>query len=193
VAQLFSLGINTQHLGNTKQQKRKEHSMSKNYHNDGEKDASEGKYEPPHDILDDLITFSPEKREKMHEENDSYNDGWNNTHDQKSSSGGCFLTTACVEHAGLADDCHELQVLRHFRDDYVATLPDGEAILAEYYKSAPTIVRRIQLSQQRDDVLRRLFGTVKEAVTLIEAGCHKQAFDSYVVTFKKLNEQYGDA
>ena len=31
-------------------------------------------------------------------------------------SGGCFLTSACTEARGLPDDCHELTVLRSFRD-----------------------------------------------------------------------------
>lgn len=168
--------------------------MSKNYHNIGQEDASEGKYNPPHDPLDDLLTWSNSGMKKMNEENSSYNEGWRHTKDQKdSSSGGCFLTTACVEHARLADDCHELQVLRRFRDDYVAALPDGKDILTEYYQSAPTIVRRIQSSQQRDNVLETLFGTIREAVALIEAGRHKEAFDSYVTTFKKLKTQFGDA
>lgn len=168
--------------------------MSKNYHNEGQEDASKGKYDPPHNLLDDLLTWSDSGMKKMNEENSSYNEGWEHTKDQKdSSSGGCFLTTSCVEHAGLADDCHELQVLRRFRDDYVAALPDGESILAEYYLSAPTVVRRIQSSRQRGEVLDRLFGTVREAVALIESGHYQQAFDTYATTFRKLKTQYGDA
>ena len=42
-------------------------------------------------------------------------------------SGGCFLTSACTEARGLPDDCHELTVLRSFRDGYLRSQPEGEA------------------------------------------------------------------
>lgn len=105
--------------------------------------------------------------------------------------GGCYLTTSCVEYAGLPDDCHELEVLRQFRDSYVAKQPDGNTIIAEYYHSAPIIVSRIQSSRERNSVLAALFEMVKEAVNLIEAGSYKLAFDLYSTTFKKLKNQYG--
>ena len=47
-------------------------------------------------------------------------------------SGGCFLTSACTEARGLPDDCHELTVLRSFRDGYLRSQPEGEAEIAEY-------------------------------------------------------------
>ena len=50
-----------------------------------------------------------------------------------SSSGPCFLTSACVEAKGLADDCHELSVLRNFRENYLRTVPEGRREIAEYY------------------------------------------------------------
>ena len=39
-------------------------------------------------------------------------------------SGGCFLTSACTEARGLPDDCHELTVLRAFRDGYLRSQPE---------------------------------------------------------------------
>ena len=50
-------------------------------------------------------------------------------------SGGCFLTSACTEARGLPDDCHELTVLRAFRDGYLRSQPEGEAEIAEYTPS----------------------------------------------------------
>ena len=166
--------------------------MSKNYHNHGQEDSSKGRYDPPHDLADSLITWFPSDTKEHAKENRSYDKGWNHTNDQReSSSSGCFLTTACVDHAGLADDCRELQVLRRFRDDYVAALPDGQNILDEYYQIAPSIVRRIQLSQQRENILAALFGTVTEAVILIENGHYKQALDTYAAAFRSLKAQFG--
>lgn len=59
--------------------------MPTDYHNKGEQDASEGKYDPPNDALDDIASFFFGTRdpEKNAEENEEYNQGWNNTNDQK--------------------------------------------------------------------------------------------------------------
>ena len=43
------------------------------------------------------------------------------------SSGGCFLTSACTEAKGLADDCYELTMLRAFRDEYLVKQKSGKA------------------------------------------------------------------
>ena len=56
----------------------------------------------------------------------------------------CFISTACVEARGLPDDCYELRLLRLFRSEYVAKLPDGDRILDDYGRKAPRIVRAIR-------------------------------------------------
>ena len=60
-----------------------------------------------------------------------------------SSSGGCYLTSACVEARGLPDDCMELQTLRDFRDNWLKQQPCGQDEVAEYYATAPRIVDKI--------------------------------------------------
>ena len=56
---------------------------------------------------------------------------------------GCFLTTACVDQAGLGDDCFELYTLRRFRDQALAHMPGGAADIARYYREAPALVAMI--------------------------------------------------
>jgi len=58
----------------------------------------------------------------------------------KQCSSGCFVTTACCEMVGLADDCWELRTLRQFRDTRLAALPGGPADIARYYRAAPALV-----------------------------------------------------
>lgn len=70
---------------------------------------------------------------------------------------GCFLTTACVAHAGLDDRCFELQALREFRDDTLIFLPGGADDIAAYYAKAPTIVSRILTSPQPAREFARLY------------------------------------
>ena len=60
--------------------------------------------------------------------------------DTNAEAGTCFLTTACVEAENLSDDCYELNTLRNFRDSYVRGLPEGDAIISEYYDIAPKII-----------------------------------------------------
>ena len=57
---------------------------------------------------------------------------------------GCFITTACVEHQGLPDDCAELQTLRKYRDVLVQEDDDFRSKVLEYYRKAPLIIQEIE-------------------------------------------------
>lgn len=133
------------------------------------------------------------------ESDDSYRDrisreaDEHDSDDSSSSKSGCFLTTACVDAAGLPDTCHELTVLRHFRDSYLAQQPHGAAMIAEYYAIAPRIVGRIQRSPQRAAVLDAVFADVRRAVTLIESGKHESALSVYAEMFTRLQREYDRA
>ena len=70
----------------------------------------------------------------------------------KQKSSGCFLTTACVEYKGLADDCEELTKLRAFRDNYLKTTEEGKAVVEEYYRIAPQIVEKINASAKKAEI-----------------------------------------
>jgi len=115
-------------------------------------------------------------------------DGTSEHHDGSKSS--CFLTSACVAHAGLNDDCQELKVLRGFRDGYIAGLPQGSAVLQEYYDVAPALVDRIEQSADRNTTLSQVFVSVTKAVTLIEGGRYQEAFVLYQVMFADLKQRY---
>jgi hypothetical protein len=65
--------------------------------------------------------------------------------DTKKKSG-CFLTTAAVQFKGLPDDCHELQVMRQFRDSYLLTTAEGRQLVERYYAAAPEIAARLTKS-----------------------------------------------
>lgn len=188
---------------------------NEHYHNKGQEDAGDGKYELPHGVLDSLVTWDSATMERHIEENDAYRRGhantegqadgaenhydppsnpdareaydeaWRASHDETHKSG-CFLTTACVAFAGLPDTCAELQTLRAFRDGYVRQLPDGDALISEYYRVAPSIVRQILGSADRDACLREILTAVQRAVALIARGDMPGAFDVYVSLVKGL-------
>ena len=57
---------------------------------------------------------------------------------------GCYLTTVCVEHKGLPDNCYELETLRNFRDNYLVSSEGGKEIVQHYYKVAPEMVQKLK-------------------------------------------------
>ena len=72
---------------------------------------------------------------------DTINNGF-----RKKFLGLCFITTAVCLDEGKADDCAELTAFRNFRDNYLRTCPDGDALIEEYYRTAPDIVLGIEKS-----------------------------------------------
>ena len=64
-------------------------------------------------------------------------------HGSSSGTDGCYLTSACVVAQHMPDDCEELQILRSFRDHYLANQPGGMEEIEQYYAIAPRIVASI--------------------------------------------------
>ena len=158
----------------------------KELHNQGQTDGSNGEYNPPHSLLDEFLTnfTSPVAGvEKQQEENGAYNDGYQ--HNWEQTHRGCFLTTACIEAAGLSDDCDELTTLRRFRDTFIRSLDGGEAILQEYYELAPRIVGKLS-----PDELRWIYTIVQVAVEQIRRGELVEAYSTYSVMFERLCEKH---
>ena len=49
----------------------------------------------------------------------------------------CYITTAVCASRNQRDDCYELNLLRDYRDRYLAADRKGEALIEEYYNVAP--------------------------------------------------------
>lgn len=104
---------------------------------------------------------------------------------------GCFLTSACTEARGLPDDCHELTVLRTFRDGYMRTTETGAADICHYYHSAPAIVEKIRRSGNATEIFAAIYQElVLPCVKLIEEGQNSEAYALYKGYVKKLEVQY---
>lgn len=108
-----------------------------------------------------------------------------------SSSGGCYLTTACVEHKGLPDNCLELTTLRDFRDNYLRKLPSGDEEIAEYYRTAPKIVDTINHRTDVDLVYDEMYSNeIKPCVDLILQGRNDEAYQKYKKLVTSLMRTY---
>jgi hypothetical protein len=92
----------------------------------------------------------------------------------------CFLTTACVERAGLPDDCFELSTLRRFRDEVLSHLPGGTDDIALYYRHAPAIVTSIVSTKDASRELARLYARyIVPSALATWLGCHGTARTIY--------------
>lgn len=99
---------------------------------------------------------------------------------------GCFITTAACESRNMADDCHVLQTLRHFRDTFMQSEHSGRELVAEYYEVAPGIVEKIKADYP--DNWAHIFGMLFDkfilpAVDAIESGDNEKALQLYVALF----------
>jgi hypothetical protein len=69
---------------------------------------------------------------------------------------GCFITTACCETLGLADECFELRSLRRYRDRVLTKRAGGVEEIAAYYRLAPMILARLP-GEERGLILRSIY------------------------------------
>lgn len=93
----------------------------------------------------------------------------------KKSGGLCFLTTAVCQYKGLPDNCHELEVLREFRDNHLLKTDEGRKMVQQYYSIAPDIANR--LNNKTD--LEQVWFTVCNCVNLVESHQYQKAINSY--------------
>lgn len=109
----------------------------------------------------------------------------------KGEDSSCFITTACIKAKNLPDDCYELETMRKFRDGYVRSLPNGDAVIKEYYDIAPKIVEAIGKEPNGDEIFKDLYTKlVVKCVRYIEKNQNEEAYDVYQNTVSRLKQEY---
>ena len=107
------------------------------------------------------------------------------------SSGGCYLTSACVEAMGKPDDCLELTTLRNFRDTWLVEQPGGKEEIQRYYEVAPVIVERIRQKGNPGKLFEEIYQTlVAPCVALIQCGKMAETWKLYRAETEKLEKTY---
>ena len=96
-----------------------------------------------------------------------------------SSSSGCFLTSACVDYMGKADDCEELTALRAFRDSYMTSFEAGKALVEEYYRIAPAIVEKINQSNKKAEYYAYIYEEISLCLVLIKENQNELVLERY--------------
>lgn len=106
-------------------------------------------------------------------------------------SGGCYLTSACTCAKGMPDDCHELQVLRNFRDNWLAGQEGGLDAITRYYAVAPKVVEAVNSAKGSREAFDAIYEElVAPCVKLIEQGRNEEAFKLYQGMTLQLEQQY---
>ena len=106
------------------------------------------------------------------------------------SSSGCLVSTACTRALGLPDDCSELQMLRHLRDEFVLALPNGVKEIEAYYRVAPKIIARIDKRPDALDFYRRIYASlVRPCADLARRNKLSKAFGLYKAEIERLREE----
>ncbi len=107
------------------------------------------------------------------------------------SSGGCYLTSACIYAKGLPDDCYELTTLRKYRDEWLNNQPAGKEFIKDYYAVAPKIVSNINESPDQKSIYEMIYDKmVLPCVKLIEKNKMEETLDLYKSMTLKLKKDY---
>jgi hypothetical protein len=103
----------------------------------------------------------------------------------------CFITTAVCKSQGKPDNCHELEVLRKYRDTWLKENHPGE--IDKYYKIAPDIVMAIDDLDNSDEIWNDIYeNSIEPCVTYVECGQNKLAYEEYKSMVDGLMEVVND-
>lgn len=103
----------------------------------------------------------------------------------------CFITTATCKSKNLPDDCHELTVLRKFRDEFMGKDSKMKTEVMEYYDIAPKICSTIDKLDNSDEVYDDIWKKhLKPAVDAIDRKENEKAHDIYKSMVLELKKKY---
>ncbi len=103
----------------------------------------------------------------------------------------CYITTAVCESLGKSDDCYELEMLRTYRDVYLAEQADGQELIDLYYDIAPTIVNRINRQDNASAVYEGIYREyLCPCIKTIEQHENEQCKEIYTAMMQDLQKKY---
>lgn len=93
----------------------------------------------------------------------------------------CFVTTACVKHMNLKDDCAELQTLRSLRENFMRGTEYGNERIDAYEIFGPQIVNKLNQLQNAKEVYEHIYkNAVLPTYNLALEGKQKEAVNHYI-------------
>ncbi len=103
----------------------------------------------------------------------------------------CYITTAACEVLGMEDHCEELDLLRAYRDTYMMQQENGEQLIHDYYDVAPSIVKHIDMKDNRVEIYRDIWDRyIDPCITDIREGRMDACMSTYSDMVLEMKEQY---
>lgn len=103
----------------------------------------------------------------------------------------CYVTTAVCNSLGKPEDCEEIRLLKNYRDTYLSNEPDGKELIDKYYDIAPTIVNRINKSEDSGAIYKQIYNNyINPCIRYIESDRMAECKDLYVKMMHNLNDKY---
>lgn len=103
----------------------------------------------------------------------------------------CYITTAVCQSLNLPEDCKELLMLKDYRDNILALEEDGEDIIHEYYNIAPTIIKRINKTENNAEEYHALYDDyISKCIENIENKQYEACKNHYIKMINNLKEKY---
>lgn len=103
----------------------------------------------------------------------------------------CYVTTAVCRNLNKGEDCEELRLIKGFRDGYLSSTEEGQALIAEYYDIAPTLVKRIEKDAEAQAKYLWLWNTyLAPCVTYIKSGQEENCKVTYCSMMEELRAEY---
>lgn len=107
------------------------------------------------------------------------------------SSSFCFITTAACIALQQGDDCDTLTALRAFRDQHLRDSAEGQELVEEYYRVAPTIVEKLNaLPNCREEYLQLWNKYIQPSCAAIQKTQWEQVKYTYVDMVMSLCERF---
>ena len=91
---------------------------------------------------------------------------------------------------GKPDDCEELTKLRAFRDSYMKQSESGKKLVEEYYRIAPLIVEKINISEDKNKIYEDIYQTILKCIVAIDGGNNSKAQEMYIQMVNKYRERF---
>lgn len=102
----------------------------------------------------------------------------------------CFLSTACIQHKQLPDQCDELKTLRAFRDGYMSATSEGKLLVENYYRIGPGLVRAIEQDSNKAATYRYIYACIQKACAKIVLLENADARNIYTKMVRHLSKKY---
>lgn len=103
----------------------------------------------------------------------------------------CFLTTACVAHKNLPDNCYELNTLRKLREFVMKPNEKYKALIEEYDIVAPKMLLNINNASNKEDILEHIYtNLVLPSLAFLKLGKNEEAINYYADYVSEMKNIY---